>query len=83
MGSVVAQELGIRRFSAADGPFVGALSLEAFGPFAGNARETTLRMVGEPSTRTLVATRDDERLGFVVIELHGRGIASVQAIAVA
>lgn len=82
MSAVVSQEVGIRRFAPEDERFVVALAREAFAPFARHSEATTQRMLHDPSSTTLVATRERKPVGFVVVEQHGRGRASVQAIAV-
>jgi len=83
MSAVLSHEVGIRRFAPEDERFVVALSREAFAPFSHRAEDTTQRMLREAGTTTLVATRGAKPIGFVVVEEHGRGIASIQAIAVA
>jgi ribosomal protein S18 acetylase RimI-like enzyme len=82
MRAVLSHEVGIRRVTADDERFVGALSREAFAPFSRHAEGTTQRMLREPGSTTLVATHDEKAVGFVVVEHHGRGLASIQAIAV-
>jgi ribosomal-protein-alanine N-acetyltransferase len=82
MSAVLSHEVGIRRFAPADERFVVALASEAFAPFARQSDVTTQRMLLEPSSTTLVATRERKPVGFVVVEQHGRGRASIQAIAV-
>jgi len=83
MSAVLSHEVGIRRFAPEDERFVAALAHEAFAPFSRNAEGTTQRMVREPGTTTLVATREHGPVGFVVVEDHGGHLASIQAIAVA
>jgi len=82
MSAVISRELEIRRASPADESFVAALAREAFGPFSRNAEQTTCRMLREPGSIALVATRDGRAVGFVVVEDEGHGVASIQAIAV-
>jgi ribosomal protein S18 acetylase RimI-like enzyme len=82
MGAVVSRELEIRRSSPEDETFVAALAREAFAPFSLHAENTTRRMLHEPGSVTLIATRGGRRVGFVVIEAHGQGHSSIQAIAV-
>lgn len=82
MSAVLSHEVGIRRFAPEDERFVATLSREAFAPFSRHAEGTTQRMLRESGTTTLVATRDRMPIGFIVVEDHGRGLASIQAIAV-
>jgi ribosomal-protein-alanine N-acetyltransferase len=82
MNAVVSRELEIRRASPDDERFVAALASEAFAPFSRHAEATTRRMLHEPASITLVAIRGGRRVGFVVVEAHGRGLSSIQAIAV-
>ena len=82
MSAVLSQEVGIRRFAPEDERFVAALAREAFASFARHSDMTTQRMLHEPSSTTLVATHERMLIGFVVVEQHGRGRASIQAIAV-
>lgn len=83
MSAVLSSEVGIRRFAPEDERFVAALSREAFTPFSPHAESSTQRMLHEAGSTTLVATCDRKPVGFVVVEEHGRGLASIQAIAVA
>lgn len=82
MSAVLSHEVGIRRFAPEDEPFVAALAREAFAPFTRHPEDSTRRMLREPSSMTLVATRAGKPVGFVVVEDHGGGLASIQAIAV-
>jgi len=82
MSAVVSRELEIRRSSPADESFVAALASEAFAPFSRQAESTTRRMLHDPGSVTLIATRGGGRVGFVVVEAQGRGHSSIQAIAV-
>ena len=82
MGAVVSRELEIRRSSPADESFVASLAREAFDPFSRHAESTTRRMLHERGSVALIATRGGRPVGFVVVEAHGRGLSSIQAIAV-
>jgi len=73
--------LRIRRADAADEAFIGRLADTAFRDFDPRAREHTLESVRAPGAVTLLALRDDEPVGFAVIEF-GRTHAALQAIAV-
>lgn len=79
---VAARELEIRRASLDDEAFVASLSREAFGVFSRHAEGISQKMLHEPRSVTLIATQGGRSVGLVVVEHHGRGLASIQAIAV-
>jgi len=80
--TVTSRELEIRRASPGDRSFVASLAREAFGVFTRHAESTTAKMLHVPGSVTLVAERGRRPIGFVVVEARGRGLASIQAIAV-
>ena len=82
MAGVLERNVAIRRYGAADQDFVAALAALAFRDFEKNPALTTLRMLRPPSL-TLIANRGEEPAGFVIVEPHAAGLASIQAIAVA
>ncbi len=82
MSVVAARELEIRRASPGDEAFVASLAREGFGDFSRHSEATTLKMLHEPGSVALIAARGRWPIGLVVVEAHGRGLASIQAIAV-
>ena len=82
MSVVLTRELEIRRALPGDEAFIASLAREAFDVFSRHAEGTTLKMLHEPGSVSLIAARGARPVGLVVIEAHGRGLASIQAIAV-
>jgi ribosomal protein S18 acetylase RimI-like enzyme len=60
---------------------VSELAREAFGEYDPSAARTTTRMMLEAASKTLLAERGEERLGFAIVRAHGDALA-VDAIAV-
>jgi ribosomal-protein-alanine N-acetyltransferase len=80
--AVLEHAISIRSKTAEDDAFIERLSAEAFGDFQPHAAATTLHLTRRPGSATRLATRGDERLGFVVVERERDG-AWISAIAVA
>jgi ribosomal protein S18 acetylase RimI-like enzyme len=74
--------VAIRRAEPSDHAFLARLGADAFDDFDLRAEERTLEIVKHPATVTLVATVDDEPVGFASLELGRGGVAHLQAIAV-
>jgi len=82
MAGVLERDVAIRRYGGADQDFVAALAALAFRDFEKSPALTTLRMLRPPAL-TLIAMQGEEPVGFVILEPHAAGLASIQAIAVA
>jgi ribosomal protein S18 acetylase RimI-like enzyme len=82
MGEVLERNVEVRRYEPADESFVAGLATLAFRDFAHNPTLSTLRLLRPPAV-TLIATRQHEPAGFVIVEPHDDTFASIQAIAVA
>lgn len=74
--------VAIRRATPGDARFIHDLAQVAFGEYDPDASRTTERMMREAAAETLVAERDGQRLGFVVLRRESPECLAVNAIAV-
>lgn len=71
----------IRVLESKDAAFILELGASAFGEFSRDAARSTLWMAEHHPT--WIATRSDERIGFAILRVAGKGRAELLAIAVA
>ncbi len=81
MAAVLDRAISLRRRTVEDDPFIERLSAQAFGDFHGNAGPNTLGLIRHAESVTRLAVREQQRLGFIVIEFRPDA-AWIQAIAV-
>ncbi len=74
--------VAVRPATAGDTRFIQQLSVVAFGEYDPNAVRTTAHMMLDTHAQTLVAARDREQLGFVILHRSSPGGLAVNAIAV-
>ena len=74
--------LAVRAMSASDAPFIRQLAAVAFAEYDPRAAQTTANMMLVAGTETLIAVRDDQPVGFIILRRQSITALAIDAIAV-
>lgn len=76
------REVEVREARASDRAFIEQLAAVSFREYDPRAARTTASMIGEAGALTLLAERQGEALGFIVLQPHSGAALAINAIAV-
>lgn len=82
MRALLQADVAVREATADDGGFIARLSELAFGEYDPRAQQATAKMMREPQALTLLVTRSEAPLGFVIVCPQSPGTLAINAIAV-